>query len=88
MLSTQVCFQPGPFGDDLASDQFLLLSLRVDNFIVVESHVEFWLKDFEIDGGVILLTLTVGSVKDYVVDSLIDKVFLPLSQPYHEVMAR
>ena len=74
--------------NDLASDQILLLSLRIDYLIIVKFHIEVWLEDFEINGGVISLTLTVGSVKDYVVDPLIDKVFFPFCQPNHEVMAR
>ena len=87
MLSAPICYQPWPFVNDLASDQIFFFSLRIDNLIVVEFHKEVWLKDFEIDGGVVCLTLAVSSVENYVMDPLIDKVLFPFGQPDHKIMA-
>ncbi len=65
--------------NDLASDQIFLLFLRIDNLVIVEFHEEVWFKDLEIDGGVVSLTLTVSSVKNYIMNPLIDKVLFSFS---------
>ena len=77
MFSAIVSNKPGPFEKDLISNEIFFFLLRFNNLIIVELREEFRLEDFEIYGGVVYLTLRVDSVKDYVVNTLVDKVFLP-----------
>jgi hypothetical protein len=68
---------------------FFFILYGFDDFGVEELRAEVWWEYFEIHRGIVVyFALGIFSVKDDVMNSLIDKEFLPLSQPYHEFMAR
>jgi hypothetical protein len=64
-INREICYELWPFENDLASYQLLFFLLRFDDLIVVESGVKVWLKDLKIYRGIILQSLKVDSIKDY-----------------------
>ena len=86
MFSAPVCNEPGPFEKNLVSYQIFFLLLRFDDLVIVVLSEEFGLEDDKVYGGVILLTLRIDSIKDYMVNTLVHKILFPFGQPDHEVM--